>query len=135
VIEAVSEERAAVILRHQQEWRDFEKERQTAIDVFYKPEIRLRTVTKGDEVVSVEEIRDYSKIDMVKKLAESLLIKHRGERLAHSLEHNLNTDKAADIAKRDEMIRTTFDAIREAAKRAQRESTTIDVTPNKESEK
>lgn len=135
VIEAVSEERAAVILRHQQEWRDFEKERQAAIAVFYQPEIRLRTVTKGEDVVSVEEIRDYSKIDMVKKLAESLLIKHRGERLAHSLEHNLNTDKAADIAKRDEMIRTTFDAIREAARRAQRESTTIDVTPNKESEK
>lgn len=136
VIEKTAEERADVIMRHQREWREFTAIRLAAIEVFYRPEIRLKTTTTGDTTI-VEEIRDYSKIEMAKKLADTLLVQHRGERAAHSLDHNLNVTKAQDIAKRDEMIRETFSAFREAAKKLRSavdaESKTIDVTPNKES--
>lgn len=138
VIEHTAEERAAVVMRHQQEWRDFEKVRLEAVAVFHHPDVRIRRIIKGESVVE-EEILDYSKIEYAKKLAETLLIKHRGERAAHSLDHNLNTTKAQDIAKRDEMIKETFGAIREAARRlrdaeeaaAKAQAKTIDVTPNK----
>lgn len=138
VIEHTAEERAAVVMRHQQEWREFEKVRLAAVEVFHSPDVRIRRrISEGGSTVE-EEIFDYSKIEYAKKLAETLLIKHRGERAAHSLDHNLNTTKAQDIAKRDEMIKETFGAIREAARRlrdaeeaaAKEQARTIDVTPN-----
>ena len=138
VIERTAEERAAVIMRHQQEWRDFEEVRQAAVEVFHNPDVRIRRRISGDSTIE-EEILDYSKIEYAKKLAETLLIKHRGERAAHNLEHNLNQTRAQDLAKRDEMIRETFAAIRDAATQlkeaeeaaAKAKAKTIDITPNK----
>jgi virulence-associated protein VagC len=138
VIERTAEERAAVIMRHQQEWRDFAEVRLAAVEVFFKPDYIETTVIKGDKTY-VRRTPDYSKIALAKTLADTLLVQHRGERAAHNLEHNLNQTRAQDLAKRDEMIRETFAAIRDAATQlkeaeeaaAKAKAKTIDITPNK----
>ncbi|MEY4932304.1 MAG: hypothetical protein RLZZ403_624, partial [Pseudomonadota bacterium] len=62
------------------------------------------------------------------------------ERLAHSLDHNLNTTKAQDLVARDQMVESTFKAIRDAALEVRRrakedadaEMKTINAKPTKE---
>jgi uncharacterized protein YdeI (YjbR/CyaY-like superfamily) len=139
VVEKLAEERSDVILRHQREWREWDEEfYEEAKRIFHEPDkIVHRTYDSEGNVTSERLIDDYTRIDKAKTLAQSLAIRQKAERIAHSLDHNMNTTKAQDIVARDQMVEETFKAIRDAAldvrRRGEEADKTIDITPNKES--
>ena len=134
VVEETAEARAEVILRHQEQWREFDKLRRKAMALVDNPDIRMRRTIYPDGKIVEEEIFDFSRIAQTKIVAETLFIEHKGERLAHNLDHNMNLTKAQDIEQRDALIKSAFSALdaigRKVRERMEAEAKTIDVTPN-----
>lgn len=135
VMEETAEARAEVILRHQGEWRGYEVIRQEAIALWTKPDIRIKRTIYPDGKIVEEEIADYSRIPLAKTLGEMLMIKQKGERAAHNLDHNMNLTKAQDLEQRDQLIKSAFAALdaigRKVRERMEAEAKTIDVTPGR----
>ena len=142
VVERLAEERSDVIIRHQQEWLDWRRKYFADAEAVFKnpPKIVHRTFDAEGNVTSERFTNDYSLIAEAKRLAESVSIQQKAERLAHSLDHNMNTTKAQDIVARDQMVESTFKAIRDAALEVRRrakedadaEMKTINAKPTKE---
>lgn len=128
--EAEAEIRAAKVMEHRQEWRDFESRiRSEALRVFESPPMLVKYVRGPDGELVPISVPDFSKIEAAKRIAETLAIKQKAERAAYNLDHNLNLSKKAEEAERMSAIKDTFKALREMVEEVAEREKAIDITP------
>lgn len=129
-IQTEAERRAAVLLRHRDEWKDVDRAQEQAFEDFHNPPMIVEEIIDAEGNIRRKEIADYRRIGEALKLTQMRAIKQKSERVAHEVDHTANMEHILQNEQRGKLIQDTMSALREAVRRAREmDGKIIDITP------